>query len=156
MHKLLWLFRLGNQSGGIMNARILKILLASLIIASCASSPPTLTANLPAANPDKGLVIFYRMSSFKGKAIRFNISHNEGMVGQLLSGTTLHKYFEPGEHTFTVQGVSLDGFDSVTVNLEAGEIYYFKGSILWGWPAGRPKFAQIPEAEAQADLAKLK
>jgi len=139
-----------------MYAKILKILLASLVITSCATSVPTLTANLPTANPDKGLVVFYRMSSFKGKAIRFNISHNEGTVGQLLSGTTLNKYFEPGEHSFTVQGVSLDGLDSVTVNLEAGKIYYFKGSILWGWPAGRPKFAQIPEEEALADLAKIK
>lgn len=79
-------------------------------------------------------------------------------MGQLLSGAILYKYFDPGEHKFTVQSVSLDGFDSVTVNLEAGKIYYFKGSILWGWPAGRPKFAQVSEAEAQAqaDLAKLK
>jgi len=139
-----------------MHTKRLCILLAIFIITSCASSTPVATIDLPAAEPDKGLVIFYRMSSMKGKAMRFYISYEGGLICQLLSGTLLHKHLEPGKHSFATQGVSLDGVDSITVNVEAGKTYYFKGSILWGWPAGRPKFAQVSEAEAQADLAKPK
>ena len=33
---------------------------------------------------------------------------------------------------------------------------YVKGEILWGWPAGRPKFTRMSDSEAQGDLAKMK
>ena len=52
---------------------------------------PVLASGLPEIEPDKGLVVFYRMSSFKGGAIRFNLNHSEGNIGQLLSGTYLYK-----------------------------------------------------------------
>ncbi len=138
-----------------MYTKRLYILLAIFVITSCASSTPVATTDLPAAEPDKGLVIFYRMSSMSGKTMRFDISYEGGSIGQLLSGTVLHKQLEPGKHSFSTQGVSVDGADSITVNIEAGETYYFKGRILPGWPAGRPKFSQVTESEAQKGLAKL-
>ena len=129
-----------------------RTFLVFIVIALSAFSSPALTANIPAAKPDKGLVVFYRMSAFKGKAVRFNVNHAEGTLGQLLSGTYLYKYLEPGTHNFFVQGVSLDGQDSITVNVEAGKTYYIRGEVLMGWPAGRPKFTQMSEPEALKDL----
>lgn len=132
-----------------------RIFLASIIIALSTFSPAAFTASIPTAKPDQGLVVFYRMSAFKGKAIRFNVNHAEGTLGQLLSGTYLYKYLEPGTHSFFVQGVSLDGQDSITMNVEAGKTYFVKGEVLMGWPAGRPKFTQMSEPEALADLENL-
>lgn len=88
------------------------------VLAGISSFPmPALTANLPEVKTDQGLVIFYRLSAFKGKAIRFNLNHAEGSLGQLLSGAYLYKYFAPGEHTFWSQAISQD---SITINVEAG------------------------------------
>ena len=131
------------------------VFLISMIMALSAFSTPAFTASLPTAKPNQGLVVFYRMSAFAGKAVRFNVNHAEGTLGQLLSGTYLYKHLDPGVHNFFVQGVSLDGQDSITVNVEAGKTYYIKGEVLMGWPAGRPKFRQMSESEALADLENL-
>jgi len=113
----------------------------------------TIAANVPEAKSDKGLVIFYRLSGFKGKAIRFNINHAEGSLGQLLSGTYLYKYVEPGQHKFWSQAISQD---SITINVEAGKKYYVKGEVGMGVFAGRPQFTQMSESDALADLERLK
>ena len=138
-----------------MQIRNHQTFLAFMIISLSVFPPTAFTASLPTAKPDKGLVIFYRVSAFKGKAVRFNLNHAEGTLGQLLSGTYLYKYLDPGTHSFFVQGVSVDGQDSITVNVEAGKTYYVKGEVLMGWPAGRPKFTQMSESAALADLENL-
>ena len=85
-------------------------------------------------------MVFNRKSSMKGKAIRFNIEQDGRPIGQLLSGTTIEVPLAPGSYNFTVQAPSLDGQDFLTINVEAGWTYNVEGKILWGWPAGRPKF----------------
>lgn len=135
----------------------LSLLLVSLVVVLSVFSMPVLAEIIPAAKPDKGLVIFYRISKMKGKAIRFEISdRSKGSIGNLSNGTIIQKDMEPGEHTFTVRSPSFDGQDSITLNVETGKIFYVKGEILWGWPAGRSKFTLMQSAEAQADLAKIK
>ena len=114
---------------------------------------PVLSAEIPQAKPDKGLVIFYRDKKFSGGAIRFNINHSEGSLGQLLSGTFLYKYFDPGSHTFSSQAISQD---SITLSVEAGKVYYVKGDVRMGVYAGRPKFTQMSESAALSELKKLK
>lgn len=144
------------EPGGNMRTKRLIVFLISSIFALSAFSTPALTADIPAAQPDKALVIFYRNSSIKGKAIRFEINDSgKRSIGTLRSGTIIHEYLEPGEHTFMVRSPSVDGQDSITLNVEEGKAYYVKGEILWGWPAGRPKFTQKSESEALADLEKL-
>ena len=113
---------------------------------------PVIPATIPQAKPDQGLVVFYRLNKFAGKAIRFNVNHSEGYLGQLLAGTVLYKYVDPGTHAFWSQVVSKD---SITLNVEAGKTYYVKGEVRMGVVAGRPTFVQMPEARAKADLANL-
>ena len=98
------------------------------------------------AGPDQGLVVFTRASSFKGKAIRFNIEQDGRPIGQLLSGTTLEVPLPPGNYTFSVRAPSLDGQDVINISVEAGKTYHVTGEILWGWPAGRPKFGGVAES----------
>ena len=93
----------------------------------------------------------------KGAAIRFEINDSsKGTIGLLSNGTLIYRDLDPGNYTFTVRTPSVDGQDSITITAEAGKIYYVKGEILWGWPAGRPKFTRMSDSEAQSDLSKMK
>jgi len=120
------------------------------------SFSPVFAASIPQAQPDKGLVVFFRAKKAKGAALRFQISDGTGKsLGDLSNGSTFHVYLEPGQHTFKARAPSLDGSDEVTLNLAGGEIQYLEGEILWGWPTGRPKFNNVPEATAKAAINKL-
>ncbi len=115
-------------------------------------SPASYTTEVPSAKEQQGLVIFYRVSQFKGKGIRFNINHAQGPLGQLLSGTYLYRYLPPGEHSFWSQAISQD---SIKISVEAGKVYYIKGEVRMGVIAGRPKFSQVSEFEALEEIAQL-
>ncbi len=129
----------------------MSILAAVLIL-----SLPILHAQsteLAQVKEDQGLIIFYREKALKGAAIRFNLNHGQEPIGALKGGTSLHRYVEPGQHTFWSKVVSQD---SVTLDVVAGETYYIKGVVQLGLVAGRPKLTVVPESEAKAAIAKLK
>ena len=138
---------------------LIRTLLLTLLAALAACSSPSggsAQADLPQAQPDMGLVLFFRKASMKGKAIRFEITDTaEGSIGQLSSGTYIERDLAPGSHTFTARAPSLDGQDSITLKVEAGEVYYVEGEILWGFPTGRPKFKRTNAGLAGAALAKM-
>ena len=69
--------------------RCIVLVCFSIIVGSL--SVPTLAAEVPQADSDKALVVFYRVKSFKGGAIRFNVQYAEGQIGTLGSGTYLYK-----------------------------------------------------------------
>jgi hypothetical protein len=112
-------------------------------------------AEPPAVEDGKGLVVLYRMSKAKGAAVRFNMTSNSGFSGSLTNGSWMFEQLEPGEYTYSVSSPSLDGQDSITVNVAAGQTCYLKGEIKWGWPAGRTKFSLQSEASGQTELEKL-
>ncbi|MGD8346849.1 MAG: DUF2846 domain-containing protein [Lysobacterales bacterium] len=128
------------------------ILIAFLAMTFALVSEKSISAEIPEANPDKGLVVFYRVKNFKGGAVRFNVQGSDGVIGTLTNGSVLHTYLEPGQHTFWSQVISQD---SITLTVEAGKIYYVKGETQLGIYAGRPKFTQVSESNAQKDLAKM-
>ncbi len=107
------------------------------------------------ASPDQGLVIFHRADVMKGKAIRFNLEQDGRPIGQLLAGTTLEVPLAPGTYSFTVRAPSLDGMDYLTLNVEAGKTYRVEGEVLWGWPAGRPKFGNVSESGVATQPASM-
>ena len=108
-------------------------------------------------NTENGTVIFYRVRNMKGGAIRLNISGGDsGNVGYLTNGSKIVKELPAGEFTFVVNSPSIAGRDEVTINVEAGKIYYVKGQALMGWPAARPKFTLMDEAKGKAESAKIK
>jgi hypothetical protein len=112
-----------------------------------------ISADLPQMKEGKGLVVFYRESSFKGGAIRFNLNQGQEPIGSLPSGTTLYRYVEPGQHTFWSQVISKD---SITIDVVAGETYYIKGVTQMGLLAGRPKLVLATESKAKSAIAKIK
>jgi len=128
------------------------ILIACLVISLALVSERSMPAEIPEVDPDKGLVVIYRVKNFKGGAVRFNVHHSDGVIGTLSNVSVLYTYLEPGQHTFWSQVISQD---SVTLTVEAGKIYYIEGKTQLGVYAGRPKFSQVPESKAKADLEKL-
>ena len=109
-------------------------------------------AQVPQADPDKGLVVFYRVKNFKGGAVRFNVHHSQGVVGTLTNGSFLYTYVEPGQHTFWSEVISQD---SVTLTVEAGKTYYVRGETKVGVYVGRPRLVAVSESQAKADLEDL-
>jgi hypothetical protein len=103
------------------------------------------TANSQEAGPGEGLVILTREDKMKGKAMRFNMDIN-GRQMQLLAGNTLRVPLPVGTHSLSVWSPSLDGQDSVTIDVKEGWTYHIEGYIRWGWPAGRTKFRFVSES----------
>lgn len=120
------------------------VLVVAAITAASWPLPRAIAAEAE-AGPGQGMVIFQRKDVLKGKAIRFNIEQDGVPIGQLLAGTTIERALDPGNYVFSVRAPSLDGQDFLTITVEAGRTYHVDGKILWGWPAGRPKFKLISE-----------
>ena len=133
-----------------------KAIVLSVALAALTFPVAVAAAVAPAVEEGKGLVILYRMSKAKGAAIRFNFRSSSGFSGNLSNGAWSFEQVEPGQYTYWVSSPSFDGQDSMTVNVAAGQTYFLKGEIKWGWPAGRTKFELVPEPVGQAELAKIK
>jgi hypothetical protein len=110
------------------------------------------TATVPEAKPDQALVIFYRPKKTAGSAIRFEVNYAQGSMGSLGNGTMLYRYFEPGQYQFWSQVISQD---AITLNVEAGGVYFVEAETKMGVYAGRPKFARVDEATGRAGVARL-
>jgi hypothetical protein len=65
---------------------------------------------------------------------------------QLLAGTTIRQPMPVGMHTFLVSTPSLDGQDSITIDVQEGWTYDVEGYVRMGWPAGRAKFRLISQS----------
>jgi len=135
-----------------MNNNKTNIIIVLLFTAMTTWATPTLAAEIPEAQPDKGLIMFYRLSKFSGKAISFSVDHADGRIGTLKSGTVLHKYFEPGPQTFYSQVISRA---SLTVNVEAGKTYFLRVDSKMGLVVARPKFVLVPDSKARSEVDKL-
>lgn len=139
-----------------MKSRSICACLCAVTLVLAVSVQPVWPASVPSAKPDKGLVVFYRLKKAKGAAIRFEISDaGAKSLGNLSNGSMIYEYLESGQHTYRARSPSVDGSDSITLDVAVGEVYYIQGEILWGFPAGRPKFSQKPESEALAEIQKL-
>jgi len=127
----------------------LTLILTDLIL-------PVEAAPIPSTKPDKALLVLYRLRKAEGSAIHLETPDSSAKsLGNLSNGSMIHEYLEPGQYTFRARSPSVDGSDSVTLDVAAGEAYYIQGEILWGLPAGRPKFSQKPQSQALADIQKL-
>ena len=131
------------------------ICLITLAVSVSLFSTTAFAASLPEIKSDKGLVVFYRSKSLKGGAIHMLINSSNGAAGNLTSGSMFYQYYEPGQRTFDVSTPSVAGSDLITLDINAGETYFVRGEILFGWPAGRPRLSQEQESKALQDIGKL-
>jgi hypothetical protein len=126
-----------------MRSSLLSFLLALSIASMTLAVAPT--AGAQEAGPGEGLVILSREDNLKGRGIRFNMDIN-GQPMQLLAGNTIRVPLPVGTHTISVWSASLDGQDSVTIDVQEGWTYHVEGYVRWGYPAGRAKFKSVSES----------
>ena len=134
--------------------RVLTVFAAVFIatVTMAGWSSPVAAVTVPEAQPDKGLVVFYRPKKTAGSAIRFDVNHAQGSLGSLNNGTMVFRYFEPGSHQFWSQVIAQDG---ITINVEPGQVYFVRGDVKMGIYAGRPNFTLVGDKLGRADIAKL-
>lgn len=139
-------FLLPSQYPTTKNNSMKSKIVSCLLILSVFAIPALYNSNAFAqeAGPGEGLLILTREDRMAGKAIRFNMDIN-GRQMQLLAGNTIRVPLPVGTHTLSAWSPSLDGQDSVTINVQEGWTYHVEGHIRWGYPAGRAKFKSVSE-----------
>jgi len=131
----------------------LPILLVFLISA-CASvekdtSPPATSS----PKPGTALIYFYRPRRLMGMAVGYNVRENNATVGGLPNGCYFTYDATPGVHTFTA---ATETTASVTVNVQAGKVYYIEGSLGMGAFVGHPYFTIVSDQQGANDVQGLK
>ena len=112
-------------------------------------------AEVPNPQAGQGLIVFYRPRRAAGGAIRFNITSQGRTIGNLSNGSVIAQPVSPGQYGFEVQSPSIDGRDSVSVPVKAGQTVFIRGEIRAGWPVGRPKFTVVSETQGRAEVQKI-
>ncbi len=75
------------------------------------------------------------------------------IVGALAPKTYVLLNLDQGRH---VLNVGLENIDQVTLNAQAGKLYFYRLRIKSGWTSGRIHFALMDEAEGKKRLMKSK
>jgi hypothetical protein len=116
----------------------ITVAIALIALVGCAASGPTFEE--PEAIPSgQGLVYIYRPSKFMGSAIVFDIhagkKEDDFEITTLKNGGYFPFYVEPSELTLWAE---TESEASVTLDVEAGETYYVRGSTGVGFFVVRP------------------
>ncbi len=130
--------------------RSTKLLAAALIVTAVAVSPTGVSAakdkapaTIPAPEPGKGQVVFFRTGGLVGAAISCNVREEGKLIGGLSGGKYFVVNFTPGKHVFTTKS---EATDTLNMEIESGETYYVRCSIGAGVVAGRPNLTPVDKA----------
>jgi hypothetical protein len=115
--------------------------------AAAPAAPAEVTVGTPAAG--KGQVVFFRPGGRPGFLLTFSVHEGDKGVVKLPSGSFYAIDAEPGAHTYTIQS---EAKDSLTLEVEAGEVYYVEQTMGMGLMVGRPHL----NPSDQATFAKTK
>jgi len=138
-----------------MKSRLLRfaLLVAAIVgLTGCASVSKQATNVFPEAQPDSGLVYFYREKKFVGAAVSYNVREQDKIIGAIANGTYFFVHATPGEHTYKA---STEADILKTVDVEAGKTYYIRCGVDMGFMAGRPSLTLVAEAEAKSVIRDL-
>lgn len=121
--------------------RTTLVLVATLLLTSCASAPSEQQfQNRPAmpAETDKALIFFYRESNNLGCIADLTLTDSQSDIGTLHNGSYLAVYVSPGPHTFRpAMTIVLQKYATAyTADFEAGQTYYLRAQIF-----------EVPEAD---------
>ena len=100
----------------------------------------------------QALIVFYREQRMAGAAIQFRVNQNAVPIGSLTNGSMMFRDVDPGQYGFSSEVVT---GDSLSLTVEAGNIYFVQGTVRMGYFAGRPKFTVVDEATARKAIANI-
>ena len=123
----------------------LFVLFAFLSTIGCATSS-NFTGPQIEVPQDKAVIYFFRPNAFAGSAIKFHVHDMQGKpVGYLgKGGDSFSIVVEPGTHQYWSRAASRN---DVVLTVEAGKIYYVKGTVNMGYAVGRPVLQEVTASE---------
>jgi hypothetical protein len=110
----------------------------------------TKSGALPAPEPGKAQIIFFRPGSIMGAALGCTVHEGEAEVARLGSGKYYVISAEPGKHEYFTEG---EVTDKLALEVEADESYFVKCKIGMGVVTGRANLSPADRA-AFAEKAK--
>ena len=130
----------------------LSLLLLALL-SGCAPSLGPVYQKAELAPNDKGLVYIYRPSSFVGGGVSYDVKVGEIPVTTLYNGGYYPYFSSPGEIEFWAKTESRS---AVTLDVEAGETYFIKGTVGVGFLIGRPHLSVETNENGTLEIATCK
>lgn len=139
-----------------MNRRaFVTMLLAAPALTACRAPQGSSGYVVPAPQAGQGLIVIYRPRSAVGSGLRFPLTVNASLVGNLANGAVITQNVSPGDYVLQTSAPSVDGSSSISVAVAAGQTVFVKGEALFGYPTYRPRLLVVTEAQARSDLARL-
>lgn len=120
------------------------------LAADAGPQPDVVPGKVKAPLPGKARVVFFRDNVFQGSAISYKIRtgpNNEVVLGTLSSGVYFSVDADPGDHLFTAATEARDG---LKIEVEAGETYFVRGTVVVGAWVGQPNLAPSDKATFEA------
>ena len=136
--------------------RVVCCLLIALALAGCATASGDLFNKQDHLIPPKdgsATVVIYRYKQYTGSADKTAIIDNGESVGVIFNGGFMVYETEPGLHRMHTDTVGVD--KPVTINIEAGEIYYFRADFQPGW-VGLWRLSAIHPEQALEELKSVR
>jgi hypothetical protein len=101
----------------------------------------------PKPRPDKGLVYFYRESSFVGGGVSYYVNDGDKRIGGLKNGTYFYTWADPGTHNYWAK---TEARAEKTLSVETNKTYYVRGEVGMGFFVGHPKLTIVSEDEGKS------
>ena len=133
------------------NHQLFTVVLSMLVLSflsGCAARGPAFS-KIDNLSADKGLVYIYRVPAFTGSAIFYDITVGENAITTLKNGGYFPYQTNPGEIEFSA---STEATSAVTLDVEAGQTYYIKGSLSVGFLMGRPHLSVVPNKVGEKEI----
>jgi len=127
---------------------LLFFVLLLSFLSSCSAKGSAFT-KIDNFSADKGLVYIYRVPTFQGSAISYDIKVDENAITTLQNGGYFPYQTNPGEIEFSA---STEATSAVTLDVEASQTYYIKGSLSVGFMMGRPHLSVVPNKVGEKEI----
>jgi hypothetical protein len=133
------------------------LIVLSMAITGCATVPsasPEFERKATSFTPPVGMaaIYVYRPYHLVGSAVHFRVSLDYKDFGTVVTDTYLFAAVKPGEHVIKAAGGIPLSVASITSNVEAGGLYFFKVSPGWS----QIEIKQIDERVGREELNNLR
>jgi len=127
-------------------------LVAATILSGCAT---TGAAFVPVEDVPEGqaLVYVYRVPSFTGSAISYDVKVDGEIIGKMKNGAYFYTTVAPGSYVISAK---TESEYTLNADFEAGETYYIRGGITVGLLVGRPKLELVFPATGEKEITDCK
>ena len=135
-------------------ARTVMVIIASGLLAACATSGPKFSEMAPAMSPvnaDMGRIYFYR-TTVLGAAVQPSVRLNGEVVGKAVPNGFFYVDSPPGNYQVATE---TEVERKLTFTLEAGQVRYVRLNISMGFFVGHVYGELVDETKGLKDIADL-